>query len=94
MGERAKILINEYTAKELLKRDDLNLDKFYSADLKTMIKSAQEELKKKDNIINELEKDLKNKIEGDRLNILSNPHWLYVLDKIKELKEEGKKDER
>ena len=39
------------------------------------------------NIINSLEKDLKNKIEEDRLNILSNPHWLYVLDKLKALKE-------
>ena len=42
------------------------------------------------NIINELEKDLKQKIEEDRLNILSNSHWLYILDKLQELKEVNK----
>ena len=59
MGERAKIMLNEYTAKALLKRDDLDLDKFYSTDIKTMVKVAQQELKKKDNIINELEEYIK-----------------------------------
>ena len=47
------------------------------------------EIERLNNIINELEKDLKNKIEENRLNILSNPHWLYCLDKLKELKESG-----
>lgn len=42
---------------------------------------------KRGNIIDELEKDLEEKIDEDRLNILSNSHWKYVLDKLKELKE-------
>ena len=37
-------------------------------------------------ILNELEKDLKEKINEDRLNLLSNCHWKYVLDKLNELK--------
>lgn len=45
-----------------------------------------EEIERLNSIINELEKDLEEKIDEDRLNILSNSHWKYVLDKIKELK--------
>lgn len=89
MGERAKIMLNEYTAKALLKRDDLDLDNFYSTDIKTMVKVAQQELKKKDNIINELEKWLKKEHE--------NGYEVYylmaiqdILDKLKELKENNK----
>ncbi len=46
-----------------------------------------EENNRLNNIINELEKDLEEKIDEDRLNILSNSHWKYVLDKLKALKE-------
>lgn len=42
---------------------------------------------KRGNIIEELEKDLQSKIDKDKLNLISNPHWLYVLDKLKSLKE-------
>jgi len=48
------------------------------------------EIERLNNIINELEKDLKEKIEEDRLNILSNSHWLYILDKLQELKDSDK----
>ena len=97
MGERAKIMLNEYTAKALLKRDDLDLDKFYSTDIKMMVKVAQQELKKKDNIINELEKELR---EGsfDVYFCSTNTQKTFksneiiikslILDKLKELKEE------
>lgn len=96
MGERAKIMLNEYTAKALLKRDDLDLDKFYSTDIKMMVKVAQQELKKKDNIINELEKELR---EGsfDVYFCSTNTQKTFksneiiikslILDKLKELKE-------
>ena len=89
MGERAKIMLNEYTAKALLKRDDLDLDKFYSTDIKMMVKVAQQELKKKDNIINELEKWVKDYIEKydvpDTDFICA--YLRDILDKIEALKE-------
>lgn len=46
MGDRAKIIINEYSAIDLLKRDTLDLDKFYTADLKIFIKAAKKEIEK------------------------------------------------
>ena len=89
MGERAKIMLNEYTAKALLKRDDLDLDKFYSTDIKMMVKVAQQELKKKDNLINELEKWLEENIKISKAhdnNLGVNVASIF-LDKLKELKE-------
>lgn len=53
MGEKAKVILNEYTAKSLLMRDTLDLDKFYTADLKLFIKAAREEIKR---LNNELER--------------------------------------
>lgn len=41
MGERAKVILNEYTAKRLLMRDSLDLDKFYNSDLKLLIKAPK-----------------------------------------------------
>lgn len=90
MGERAKIMLNEYTAKALLKRDDLDLDKFYSTDIKMMVKVAQQELKKKDNIITELEKWLEertygmNEIHTYKIGALEDE---VILNKLKTLKE-------
>jgi hypothetical protein len=62
MGERAKIILNEYTAKSLLMKDTLDLDKFYTTDLKMFIEVARKEIKKYreeierlNNIINNLE---------------------------------------
>ena len=87
MGERAKIMLNEYTAKALLKRDDLDLDKFYSTDIKMMVKVAQQELKKKDNIIDELEKWLIKHIDEYRdMEQDAMFEFGLVLDKLKELK--------
>ena len=54
MGERAKITLNEYNAKSLLKRDNLNLDSFYTSDLKTLIEVAQKEYKRLNNIKQDL----------------------------------------
>ncbi len=51
MGERAKITINEPIAIGLIKKDNLDLDKFYSADLKIFIKAASKEIKRLENII-------------------------------------------
>ena len=51
------------------------------------IEEQQKEIHRLNNIINELEKDLEEKIDEDRLNLLSNCHWRYVLDKLHELKE-------
>ena len=55
-------------------------------DLNNIFINKNRKIEQLNNIIDELEKDLKNKIEEDRLNILANPHWLYVLDKLNELK--------
>ena len=90
MGERAKIMLNEYTAKALLKRDDLDLDKFYSTDIKMMVKVAQQELKKKDNIIDELEKWIE---EHKQYQLISERYIVWedkLVNKLKELKEGDK----
>lgn len=52
MGERAKIILNEYSAKNLLMRDTLDLDKFYTADLKLFVEVARKEIERLNNIIN------------------------------------------
>ena len=97
MGERAKIMLNEYTAKALLKRDDLDLDKFYSTDIKMMVKVAQQELKKKDNIINELEEYIKpylymlNGIQDrDIYEQCQLDDFTDIMEKLQELKENNK----
>ena len=96
MGERAKIMLNEYTAKALLKRDDLDLDKFDSTDIKMMVKVAQQELKKKDNIITELEKWCNECIDNhiiareNGVTTISDTFFEIVLDKLKTLKENNK----
>ena len=52
MGERAKIIVDEYVALELLKRNDFDIDKFYSGDLKIFVKTAKKEIDKLSDIIN------------------------------------------
>ena len=61
MGERAKVIINEYSALEILKRTDFDLSKFYSSDYKIFInallkenKQLQSQLQQKENIIKEV----------------------------------------
>ena len=87
MGERAKVILNEYSARDLLKRDTLDLDKFYTADLKLFVEVARKEIKNLNNIINELEKWLEEDLKqvyrdaGYRHNLI-----LEVLDKLQELK--------
>lgn len=46
MGERAKFFINEYSALHLLEKDNVDLDKFYNADLKVMVETAKKEMKR------------------------------------------------
>lgn len=58
MGERAKVILNEYTAKSLLMRDSLDLDKFYNPDLKLLIKAAKEEIKRYEELIIIYEKEI------------------------------------
>ena len=91
------MMLNEYTAKALLKRDDLDLDKFYSTDIKTMVKVAQQELKKKDNIINELEEYIKpylymlNGIQDrDIYEQCQLDDFTDIMEKLQELKENNK----
>lgn len=76
MGERAKLLLNEYSAKGLLYREELNLDNFYTADLKLMIEVARKEIERLNNIINELEKYCKEEIEEGN-NALEQLSMLY-----------------
>ena len=62
MGERAKVIVNEYTARELVKRDDFNVDKFYCSDLRTFVEVLRTENKMLNNNMNnaiELLKSLK-----------------------------------
>lgn len=58
MGERAKVILNEYTAKSLLMRDSLDLDKFYNSDLKLLIKAAKEKIKRYEELITKYDKEL------------------------------------
>ena len=79
MGERAKMILNEYSARNLLKRDTLDLDKFYTADLKLFVEVAKEEVERLNNIINELEEYLKKPNKYiDRIERLK---LLEILDK-------------
>ena len=61
MGERAKVILNEYSARDLLKRDTLDLDKFYTADLKLFVEVARKEIER-----------LNKTIQVARNNILSD----------------------
>ena len=84
MGERAKVILNEYSAKNLLMRDTLDLDKFYTADLKLFVEVARKEIERLNNIINELKKEnsrLRKKIkELKEENKQFKDNW----DKLKE----------
>lgn len=55
MGERAKVILNEYYAKDLLMKDTLDLDKFYTADLKLFVEVARKEIERLNNIIKDIE---------------------------------------
>ena len=57
MGEKAKLNINEPIAIALIKKDDLDLDKFYSADLKIFVKAAAKEIKRLENLNQQLIKE-------------------------------------
>lgn len=57
MGEKAKITVNEPIAIAIIKKDDLDLDKFYSADLKIFVKAAAKEIKRLDNLNQQLIKE-------------------------------------
>ena len=59
MGERAKVILNEYSAKNLLMRDTLDLDKFYTADLKLFVEVARKEIE----ILNNKEEQLIRRLE-------------------------------
>lgn len=54
MGDKAKVILNEYSACDLLHKGTINPDKFYTADLKLIIEVAQREIKKLDNAKNEI----------------------------------------
>lgn len=76
MGERAKVILNEYSAKNLLMRDTLDLDKFYTADLKLFVEVARKEIERLNNIINKLEKYCIEEIEDYSKEIKSQ----YITD--------------
>ena len=44
MGEKAKMIMNEYTGLGILLRPDFDVNKFYSSDLKVFIKTARKAL--------------------------------------------------
>ncbi len=63
MGERAKIILNEYYARSLLMKDTLDLDKFYTADLKLFVEVARDEIKRLKNNWAELKESISNRKE-------------------------------
>ena len=90
MGERAKFFINEYSALHLLEKDNIDLDKFYNADLKVMVETAKKEIKRLNNIIKEVRKYIE-EYRGDcpyseyKVDVLDEPEKLLeILDKEKE----------
>lgn len=96
MGERAKVILNEFSAKSMLMRDTVDLNKFYTADLKLMIEVAKQEIKKlqeeKDKEIERLN-NIINKIEEHfvflKMNSTGGNKEFFedILDFIKALKE-------
>lgn len=81
MGERAKVILNEYSAKNLLMRDTLDLDKFYTADLKLFVEVARKEIERlqEENLLlkasepmSKLAEDYGYKAETERLNNIIN----------------------
>lgn len=83
MGERAKVILNEYSAKNLLKRDTLDLDKFYTADLKMFVKAAKGEINRLNNIIADLQQRTDKAIEYCNNNIEFTPRLIDVIDILK-----------
>lgn len=79
MGERAKIILNEYFAKSLLMRDTLDLDKFYAADLKLFVEVARKEIER-----------LQKELDKTRLSELDKE---YKLNQVREYIEEKEKDD-
>ena len=102
MGKRAKVILNEYSAKNLLMRDTLDLDKFYTADLKLFVEVARKEIERLNNIINELEKEidrlLERQYESERFAkeqgfdtyLPAKENLLCVKNKLQELKGSNK----
>lgn len=85
MGERAKVILNEFSAKSMLMRDTVDLNKFYTADLKLMIEVARKEIERLNNIINRIEEHfvfLKMNSTGGNKEFFED-----ILDFIKALKE-------
>ncbi len=73
MGEKAKITVNEPIAIAIIKKDDLDLDKFYSADLKIFVKAATKEIKRLESINQQLIKEN----EVLKAMIPSNQNYTY-----------------
>ena len=92
MGERAKVIVNDYSALQLLKNKKLDIDKFYSADLKIFVKVAQQEIDRLNNIINGIEEFFQYEFDNEvrPLNDRKISVWTICLDKLKELKEGNK----
>ena len=86
MGERAKIIINEYTALEILQRPDFDINKFYSSDLKTFINVSKKEIERLNKRVKECEEaylrtrhqysELENKYLTDEYIINELEKWL------------------
>ena len=91
MGERAKVILNEYSAKNLLMRDTLDLDKFYTADLKLFVEVARKEIERLNNIINELEKSKEKQINEYEILILKIERYLNCYQYFLETQEENNK---
>jgi cell division protein FtsB len=94
IGEQAKIILNEYSAKSLLMRDALNLDKFYTADLKLFVEVARKEIErlKEDNeYLNKVNIELSTlntSLRSDRDN------YKYIIKEVREYIEKHCKNER
>ena len=66
MGERAKVIINELTALEIIYRPDFNINNFYSSDCRIFINALLKENKKLKQALEyakKIEKDYKEKFD-------------------------------
>ena len=82
MAERAKIIINEYTALEILRQKNIDFDKFFTGDLKTFCIVAKKEIDRLNYDLSEY-KRINNKTFSDYDDVWKNN--VLLTQKIKYL---------
>ena len=86
MGERAKIIVNEYIAKKMLYKDNLDVDKLYSSDLRILVKVANKEIERLHSIIKEVREEIKILVTNSDIVDYQAQKLFQILDKVEESK--------